>query len=53
LDAGDAVKRRKKANLIYKDLTKKQISHKRAALELQKLTKRQKGGWFVGKFNIS
>jgi hypothetical protein len=47
LDAGDAVKRRKRANLIYKDLVNHHISHKRAAIELQAITKRQKGGWFV------
>ena len=50
LDAGDAIKRRERANLIYKDLENKQISHKRAAFELQKITKRQKGSWFVQKF---
>jgi len=50
LDAGDAVKRRKKSDRIYQDLTQHHISHKRAAIELQKITKRQKGGWFVQKF---
>jgi gamma-polyglutamate synthase len=45
LDAGDAVKRRKKANQIYKDLVAERISHERAALELQGINKRQKGGW--------
>jgi gamma-polyglutamate synthase len=45
LDAGDAVKRRKTANQIYKDLVAERISHERAALELQRLNKRQKGGW--------
>jgi len=50
LDAGDAVKRRKRANLIYKDLINHHISHKKAAMELQAITKRQKGGWFVQKF---
>ena len=45
LDAGDAIKRRKRANLIYRDLAAERISHERAALELQILTKRQKGGW--------
>jgi hypothetical protein len=45
LDAGDAVKRRKKADQIYKDLVTERISHERAALELQRLNKRQKGGW--------
>ncbi len=45
LDAGDAVKRRKKANLIYKDLAAERISNERAVTELKALTKRQKGGW--------
>ncbi|MGZ8944413.1 MAG: hypothetical protein ACXW1W_03195 [Methylococcaceae bacterium] len=45
LDAGDAIKRRKKADQIYKDLVTERISHERAALELQRLNKRQKGGW--------
>lgn len=45
LDSGDAVKRRKKANQIYRDMISERISHERAVLELQYLTKRQKGGW--------
>lgn len=45
LDAGDAVKRRKTADQIYKDLITERISHERAALELQRINKRQKGGW--------
>lgn len=45
LDAGDAVKRRKTANAIYKDLVNERISVGRAILELQELNKRQKGGW--------
>lgn len=45
LDAGDAVRRRRQANKIYQDLVAERISHERAALELQKLNKRQKGGW--------
>jgi hypothetical protein len=48
LDAGDAVKRRKKADQIYKDLVAERISHERAALELQHLNKRQQGGWLHG-----
>lgn len=46
LDAGDAVKRRKRADQIYQDLVDERISHDRAVLELQLLNKRQKGGWF-------
>jgi gamma-polyglutamate synthase len=46
-DPGDAVKRRRRANRIYKDLAAERISHERAALELQKLNKRQKGGWLL------
>jgi len=45
LDAGDAVKRRKIASQIYRDMIHKRISHERAAVELQQLNKRQKGGW--------
>lgn len=45
LDVGDAVKRRKRASQIYRDLQAARISYERAALELQKLNKRQKGGW--------
>jgi poly-gamma-glutamate synthase PgsB/CapB len=44
-DAGDAVRRRRKANRIYADLANGRISHARAAIELQDLTQRQKGGW--------
>lgn len=47
LDAGDAVKRRKISNRIYQDLIAERISHARAALELQALNKRQKGGWLM------
>ncbi|HFD12079.1 MAG TPA: hypothetical protein ENJ32_06395 [Crenotrichaceae bacterium] len=46
LDAGDAVKRRKRSDQVYQDLVNERISHDRAVLELQTLNKRQKGGWF-------
>lgn len=49
LDAGDAVARRRRANQIYRDLGQERIGSARAALELQNLTKRQKGGWFTAK----
>jgi gamma-polyglutamate synthase len=45
LDAGDAIKRRKIADQIYKDMANGRISYQTAALEIQKLNKRQKGGW--------
>jgi hypothetical protein len=58
LDSGDAIRRRKLANRIYRDLQNERISHERAAQELQVLNKRQKEGWlkqrafeFVGTFN--
>ncbi|MCB1984070.1 MAG: HEAT repeat domain-containing protein [Burkholderiales bacterium] len=47
LDAGDAVKRRKTADKIYKDLVDERISIGRAIQELQQLNKRQKGGWLI------
>jgi len=46
-DAGDAVRRRKKADRIYDDLVSQRISLERASFELRELTKRQKGGWLV------
>lgn len=49
LDAGDAVSRRKRANVIYRDLATQRISHEQAALELQALNKRQKGGWLLAR----
>jgi poly-gamma-glutamate synthase PgsB/CapB len=49
LDAGDAVRRRRLANQIYRDLVVERISTERAVLELQNLNKRQKGGWLLQK----
>lgn len=49
VDAGDAVKRRRRSNLIYQDLVDERISIERAAMELQALNKRQKGGWLQQK----
>jgi len=46
-DSGDAVRRRKKSKKIYRDLVGQRISADRAVLELQELTKRQKGGWLA------
>jgi poly-gamma-glutamate synthase PgsB/CapB len=45
LDAGDAIRRRRKADLIYRDLVGQRISSSRAIELLKELTKRQKGGW--------
>ncbi len=45
LDAGDAVRRRKKADSVYRDMAAERISPARAAQEIQLLNKRQKGGW--------
>ncbi len=47
LDAGDAVRRRRTADRIYRDLAAERISLDRAALELKKLNARQKGGWLA------
>ncbi|GAA4354853.1 hypothetical protein [Kangiella marina] len=49
LDLGDAVRRRKNANSIYKDLANNRISVNRAISELKRLNKRQKGGWLTNK----
>jgi poly-gamma-glutamate synthase PgsB/CapB len=45
LDAGDAIKRRKKADQIYQALLDHLISYDKASVELAKITKAQKGGW--------
>lgn len=45
VDAADAVRRRRRADQIYRDLVTRRISEARAVLELQGLTRRQKGGW--------
>lgn len=45
LDAGDAQKRRRRADRIYQDLAAARISHPHAARELAELMERQKGGW--------
>ena len=45
LDSTDAVRRRRAADRIYRELIDEQISSQRAAVELKKLTARQKGGW--------
>jgi gamma-polyglutamate synthase len=47
LDAGDALRRRRKAEQVYRDLAAERVSLERAALELKKLTARQKGGWLA------
>ncbi len=49
LDGFDERKRCQVANQIYKDMITERIGHQTAALELQKLNKRQKGGWFMEK----
>lgn len=50
LDLGDAVRRRKQAEQIYRDIISERISLDRAVAELRSLTKRQKGGWLARQF---
>lgn len=47
MDVGDAVRRRRKADRIYRDMVAQRISTARAVDELQSLSKRQQGGWLV------
>lgn len=47
LDITDAVRRRNRADNIYKDLANQRIGRQRAVLELRKINKRQKGGWLT------
>lgn len=51
LDAGDAVKRRRMADRIYRDLASERVGIERAVLELQGLNKRQKGGWLLSQLH--
>lgn len=51
LDAGDSIRRRKAADRIYHDMVNERISRQRAALELQNLVRRQKGGWLREQFH--
>jgi poly-gamma-glutamate synthase PgsB/CapB len=51
LDSGDAVRRRKKADVVYREMVGRCISADRAIIELQDLTKRQKGGWLRKSIN--
>ncbi len=44
-DVNDSIRRREKADLIYRDYVTCRISRQRAVVELRKLNKRQKGGW--------
>jgi hypothetical protein len=48
IDINDAVRRRKKADEIYRDLTAERIGRHRAVDELHVLNKRQKGAWLAG-----
>jgi gamma-polyglutamate synthase len=52
LEAGDSIRRRKTANLIYKDLVNSRISHDRAAAELKNIYKRQTGGWLAARLGM-
>ena len=45
LDAGDAVRRRRLADAVYRDLVDERISEDRAILEIKQINARQKGGW--------
>ena len=48
LDVNDSIRRREKADLIYRDYVDCRISRQRAVVELRILNKRQKGGWLKG-----
>lgn len=45
LDVNDSIRRREKAELIYRDYVACRISRQRAVVELRKINRRQKGGW--------
>jgi hypothetical protein len=50
LDLGDAVRRRNRAEQVYRDIVTERIGLDQAAAILRDLTKRQKGGWLTAKF---
>jgi gamma-polyglutamate synthase len=45
LEPWDSIRRRRRAQRIYRDLAGERISRPRAAYELKRITLRQKGGW--------
>ncbi len=45
IDPGDAVRRRRKVDSIYRDLAKGRVSYSQTITTLQKINKKQKGGW--------
>ncbi len=45
MDAGDAVRRRKQTDRIYRELIEQRISTAKAATEVKKVVKRQEQGW--------
>lgn len=47
LDPIDSVRRRRRADLVMRELTAGRVSHARAAVELRRLYERQKGGWLA------
>jgi hypothetical protein len=51
LDSIDAISRRRRADRIYRELVAERVSPERAAVELQMLNKRQKGGWLKQRLN--
>ena len=52
LDAGDAVRRRRRADRVYRDLISASISEDRAIAEIKDLNKRQKGGWLRQRLGV-
>ena len=52
LDAGDAVRRRRHADRVYRDLISASISEDRAIAEIKDLNKRQKGGWLRQRLGV-
>ena len=53
LDAGDAIRRRKQADQIFRDLVDQRVAVPVAIQLLQELTKRQKGGWLMKKLRAT
>jgi poly-gamma-glutamate synthase PgsB/CapB len=50
LEPLDAIRRRRKADRLREEFVADRISRTRMAIQMQKLVKRQKGGWLVDKY---
>jgi len=53
LDAGEAIRRRRRARAVYQALARERISTEHAAFEIRQQNKRQQGGWLLARLRRS